>query len=139
VNEFRFGWATDRQADTFHDESLGQGLGYLQVSVAGATMGPANYLPRVEPNEQRFQFANNATWTKGSHVIKWGADIASSEDYDYFITNQFGSYSYQTVTKFAQDYTGNTTGAKNWQSYSQTFGNPTVDGTIRDYGFYLED
>ena len=93
VNEFRFGWSTDRQADTFNDSSLGQGLGFLQVSVAGATIGPANYLPRVEPNEQRFQFVDNATWTKGKHIIKFGADIATTEDYTYYISNVFGSYS----------------------------------------------
>jgi hypothetical protein len=139
VNEFRFGWSTDRQADTFNDASLGQGLGFLQVSVAGATMGPANYLPRVEPNEQRFQFADNGTWTKGKHILKFGADIASTADYTYFITNAYGNYSYQTVTKFALDYSGNTSGAKNWNTYSQTFGNPVVDATINDYGFYLED
>jgi hypothetical protein len=43
------------------------------------------------------------------------------------------------VTQFALDFSGNTTGAKNWQSYSQAFGNPVVNATIRDYGFYLQD
>ena len=139
VNEFRVGWSTDRQADTFNNASLGQGLGLLGVSVASQAIGPANYLPRVEPNEQRFQFVDNASWTKGKHIIKFGADIANTADYTYYISGYFGSYSYQTVTNFALDYTGNTTGAKNWNSFSQTFGNPVVDATIRDYGFYLED
>ena len=31
VNEFRFGFATDRQADTFNNSLLGGGLGFLQV------------------------------------------------------------------------------------------------------------
>jgi outer membrane receptor protein involved in Fe transport len=139
VNEFRWGWSTDRQADTFDNSALGQGLGFLQVSVNGATLGPAAYLPRVEPNEQRFQFVDNATWTKGTHTIKFGADIATTEDFTYFIQNQFGGYTYQTVNAFALDYSGNTTGAKNWQRYIQTFGNPVVDASINDYGFYLED
>ncbi len=76
VNEFRFGWNTDRQADTFDDALLGQGLGFLQVSVAGAFLTPANYLPRVEPNEQRFQFADNATWTRGKHFVKFRGPIS---------------------------------------------------------------
>jgi len=50
VNEFRWGVATDRQADTFNQSSLGQGLGYLQVSVNGTSLGPASYLPRIEPS-----------------------------------------------------------------------------------------
>jgi hypothetical protein len=143
VNEFRFGWFTDRQADSFDDSNLGTGLGFLQVSVAGAFLGEANYLPRVEPNETRYQFADNASWTKGKHLIKFGADIASSEDYNFFIFNYFGNYTYQTVTNFALDYSGQNLSTsdigKHWTSYNQTFGNPVVDATIKDYGFYLQD
>ncbi len=138
VNEFRFGWSTDRQADTFDNSALGQGLGFLQVTIANAIMGPPAYLPRVEPSEQRFQFVDNASWTKGKHIVKFGFDIANTEDYTYYINNAFGNYVYQTTNAFALDYTGGT-GAKHWQSYSQTFGNPLVDATIKDYGFYLED
>ena len=61
VNEFRFGWSTDRQADTFDNATLGAGLGFLQASVNGVLLGQANYLPRVEPNERRLQFADNAS------------------------------------------------------------------------------
>jgi hypothetical protein len=139
VNEFRWGWSTDRQADTFNQASLGQGLGFLGITVNGANLGPAAYLPRVEPSEQRFQFVDNASWTKGKHVLKFGADIATTEDFTYFIQNFFGNYTYQTVNAFALDYSGNTTGAKNWQRYVQTFGQPVVDATINEYGFYLED
>ena len=143
VNEFRFGWFSDRQADTFDNSTLGTGLGFLQVSVAGVSLGQANYLPRVEPNEQRFQFVDNATWTKGKHIIKFGADIASTEDYTYFISNYYGSYTYQTVTNFALDYTNAAASSSNvgkhWQTYAQTFGGPVVDATINDYGFYLQD
>ena len=60
----------------------------------GQAIGSTTYLPRVEPNEQRFQFADNATWTKNSHVLKFGVDMASTEDYDYYISNANGSYSY---------------------------------------------
>jgi hypothetical protein len=143
VNEFRVGWFTDKQGDTFDNSTLGTGLGFLQVSVAGVSLGQANYLPRVEPDEQRFQFVDNATWSKGRHVIKFGADISTTEDYTYFINNYFGNYTYQTVTAFAQDYTNAGLAASNvgkhWQTYAQTFGGPVVDATINDYGFYLQD
>ena len=139
VNEFHLGFASDRQADTFNDAELGGGLGYLQVSVNGTQLGPANYLPRIEPSERRIQFQDNATWNKGRHTIKFGMDIASTYDYVFYISNFWGSYTYQSVNAFALDYSGATAGAKNWQTYSQTFGNPAVDYTIKDYGFYLED
>ncbi len=117
----------------------GQGLGYLQVSVNGTTLGPASYLPRIEPSEARYQFQDDATWTKGNHTIKFGADIATTGDYVYYISNAFGSYTYQTVNAFALDYSGATAGAKDWQRYVQTFGNAALDYRISDFGFYLQD
>ena len=139
VNEFRFGVATDRQWDGFDQSELGQGLGYLQVSVNGTTIGPASYLPRIEPMETRYQFQDNATWTKGAHTLKFGVDIATTRDYVYYISNAYGSYTYQTVNAFALDYSGNTTGAKNWQRYVQTFGNGAISYRLGDNGFYLQD
>jgi len=138
LNEFHFGFAGDRQADSFDQAELGQGLGYLQVSVNGTQLGPASYLPRVEPSETRFEFQDNASWTKGTHTIKFGTDIASTRDYVYYISPAFGSYSYQTVNAFALDYSSPSS-TKNWQSYSQAFGNPVLDTRIGDFGFYLED
>jgi hypothetical protein len=138
VNEAHFAFAGDRQADSFDDAELGQGLGYLQVSVNGTSLGPAAYLPRIEPSETRFEFQDNATWTKSNHTIKFGTDIATTRDYVYYISGAFGSYSYQTVNAFALDYS-NPSGVKYWQSYSQTFGNPVLDTRINDYGFYVQD
>jgi len=139
VNEARWGLASDRQADTFDNSSLGQGLGFLQVSVNSQALGPASYLPRIEPSEVRNQFQDNATWTKGRHTIKFGADIATTGDYVYYISNAFGAYTYQTVNDFALDDSGNTTGTKYWSKYVQAFGNPAVNYRINDYGFYLQD
>jgi len=143
VNEARFGWSTDRQADTFDDSLLGQNLGYLAATINGQSLGSTTYLPRVEPNETRYQFADNLTWTKGRHVIKTGFDTASSEDYTYYISNANGNYTYQTVTNFALDYSSpglaTSNVGKHWSSYAQTFGNPVVDATIKDYAFYGQD
>jgi hypothetical protein len=138
VNEFRYGINTDRLADTLNP-ALNGALGLLDVSAAAVTLGAVNYLPRVEPMEVRNEFADNATWVKGKHVLKVGADVSSVNDYSYFIQNINGAYTFQTVTKFAEDYTGNTTGAKDWQSYSQAFGNPAVNTRINQYGFYIQD
>jgi outer membrane receptor protein involved in Fe transport len=139
VNEFRYGWNTDLQGDNPNTQSLSPVLGALDASVIGVQMGPINYLPRVEPRETRNEFSDNLSWTKGRHILKVGFDFATTEDYSYFLQNRTGSYTYQTVTQFAQDYSGNTTGLKNWQSYSQAVGNPTVDASINNYGFYVQD
>ena len=141
VNEARFGWMTDRQADTFDPTRINSGVGLIGLSVAGQSGlgGTPNYLPRVQPNEQRFQYADNVSWTKGKHILMFGADIASTADYTYSLSNSLGTYTYQTVTAFALDFSGNPTGQKNWQTYTQSFGNPVVNATIRDYGLYAQD
>lgn len=139
VNSFRYGLDTDRQADSFDSAELGGGLGYLDVSVAGVQLGPATYLPRVEPMETRNEFADDVSISKGRHMIKFGFTFEHVDDNVNYLSNRFGSYTYPTVTSFALDYTGNTTGVKNWSGYSQTFGNPLVDYKIKDIGFYLQD
>jgi hypothetical protein len=140
VNEFRFGWFTDRQADDFNSGAETAGLGHLMLSVGGQALGAgASYLPRINPNESRYQYADSLSWIVGKHAIKFGADIAFTHDYNLYVSNQFGSYSYSTVTAFAQDFTDNVTGGKRWQSFSQSYGKPAVEFTIRDHGFYLQD
>jgi hypothetical protein len=138
VNEFRYGLSTDRLADTLNP-ALNGALGLLDVSPDGVTLGAANYLPRIEPMEVRNELADNATWVKGKHILKFGADISTVNDYSYFIQNVNGAYTYQTPTKFAEDFSGNTTGGKEWSKYVQAFGNPAVNTRINQYGFYVED
>lgn len=139
VNSFRYGLYTDREADSFDNAELGGGLGYLDVSVGGVQLGPATYLPRVQPLEVRNEFADDASFTKGKHLIKFGLDVARTTDQVVTITNQFGSYTYLTPTAFAEDYSGATAGSKNWTSYTQGFGNPSIEYPIKEMGVYLED
>jgi len=49
----------------------------------------ANY-PRLNPSETRFSFADNLGWTKGVHTMKFGIDIAHTEDFQRQLINQFG-------------------------------------------------
>jgi hypothetical protein len=139
VNSFRYGLDTDRQADGFDQAELGGGLGYLDVSVAGVQLGPATYLPRVEPLEVRHEIADDVSLVKGKHTIKFGMTFEHVNDNVNYLSNRYGSYTYPTVTSFAQDYTGNAAGARNYSGFSQTFGNPLVDYSIKDIGFYLQD
>jgi len=139
VNEARFGWFKDRLYDEFNSEFLPD-FGPLTITVAGVSnIGTANYLPRLNPSENRYEFADNLTWTTGRHAFKFGADIVSTRDYANSLYNQWGTYTYSNFNAFALDFSGNTAGAKNWTSYSQGAGNPIVDTTIGDYNFYVQD
>jgi hypothetical protein len=144
VNTFRFGIDTDRQADSFDSAELGGGLNYLDVSVDNVQLGPATYLPRVEPAETRYEFSDDASLVKGNHSLKFGFNFFTTEDYNYYISNAFGSYTYATPTTFAEDYSSATgavggSGARNWTGYSQTFGNPIADYRINELAWYVND
>jgi hypothetical protein len=140
VNEFRFGWMKDKQFDYVNPGLSWPGIGMLGLTIQGQlNLGTATNYPRLNPSENRYQFADNLTWISGKHTLKFGADISDTEDYNDNLQNRSGTYTYPTMTAFALDYTGNTPGGKRWQNYSQGLGNPVVDFTTRDYAFYVQD
>jgi hypothetical protein len=141
VNEFRFGWFKDRQADDF-DPTLQKGypIGNVSLSVAGvSTLGGYNVLPRVNPSENRFQYADNLSWVKGSHSVKIGVDIAHTEDFANNLTTRFGSYTYANVSAFAEDFTSPAPGPSHYSSFTQTFGNPIADTNVTEMGVFAQD
>lgn len=142
VNEFRFGWFNDKQFD-YPNDALGiPGIGFLGIFLSGYSgnpLGTATDYPRTNPLENRYEFADNLTWTKGKHIWKFGVVIKPTEDYTNLLFNRTGTYTFPTFTAFAQDFTGNTTGAKDWLTFTQTIGNPVVDFTIKDYSFFAQD
>lgn len=141
INEARFGWFKDRQADDFNPAlQAGYPIGNLSLSVAGiSTLGGYNVLPRINPSENRFQYIDNLSWIKGSHSTKFGVDIARTEDFTNSLANRFGSYSYSNITTFAEDFTNPAPGPSHYSTYVQVFGNPIVDTYITDLGFYAQD
>jgi hypothetical protein len=140
VNEFRFGWFKDRLYDYVNPEFIPAETGTIGLTVAGqSNLGTAVNYPRLQPSEQRFQFVDNLSWTSGRHTIKAGVDISTTEDYIDNLRNRAGTYTYATWTNFALDFTANTTGAKRWQSFSQTVGNPIVAFRTTDYAFFVQD
>jgi hypothetical protein len=140
VNELRYGWFKDRLFDDVSESLVPALTGRVQITVQGQTnLGVADAYPRLNPSENRHQIADNLTWTVGKHTFKTGFDFVSTRDYNVILRNRNGTYVYPTFTAFAQDLTGNTTGAKRWQSFSQRFGNPVVDTTIKDINWYVQD
>ena len=140
VNEVRFGWFKDRLFDDFNPSLVPALTGPVSISVQGQTnVGVADAYPRLNPSENRYQLADNLTWTLGKHTLKVGVDFVHTLDYNDILRGRFGSYNYATFSNFALDLTGNTTGAKRWQTYAQRFGNPVAETWIRDYNFYVQD
>jgi hypothetical protein len=141
VNEFRFGWFKDRQADDYNPTLYkGYPIGNVSLSVAGvSTLGAYNVLPRINPSENRFQYADNLSIVHGAHTYKVGFDVSHTEDFANSLSNRFGSYTYANVTAFAQDFTSPAAGPSHYSSYTQVFGNPIADTFVTDLGFYGQD
>lgn len=138
VNEFRFGWFKDRLFDDVNYDLAPPGV-RTAVTVAGqANLGVPNYLPRVQPTEDRYQFADNLSMTVGRHQYKFGFDIAHTKDVEDALFNGTGSYTYGSITDFARDLT-NLDGGKRWQSYSHAFGPFLTNIFIRDFNFFAQD
>lgn len=139
VNEFRFGWFKDRLADPEAGDLWPKETGGLGITLAGTTVGAATSYPRVLPSENRFQFVDNYSWTRGAHSVKFGLDFATTEDYNNQLVNARGTYAYANLNNFALDFTGNTTGAKRYTSFTQQFGNPILVMRTNDINFYVQD
>ena len=146
LNEFRFGFFKDRQFDPASDSLIPNVNGAptraafsLSGTQAVSNIGFANGYPRLNPSENRFQYADTLTYTRGRHNFKFGVDFDQVEDYVVRLANQFGTFSYSSLNAFAADYSGNAAGAKNWNSYSQAFGNPVVDTNVNEFSAFAQD
>jgi outer membrane receptor protein involved in Fe transport len=142
VNEARFGWFNDKQFDYPNSALAIPDIGMLGIFLSGYTgnpIGTATDYPRTNPLENRYQFADMLTWTAGKHTLKFGFDITPTEDTTNLLFNRTGTYTFPNFTAFAQDLSGNTTGAKDWLTFTQTIGNPEVNFKIWDYAFFVQD
>jgi hypothetical protein len=138
VNEVRYGWFKDRLSDPGASD-LWPETGGLYITVAGSTVGAAQAYPRTYPSEMRHQLVDNLSWTYGSHSLKFGLDFQTTEDWMNQLYNGNGSYSYANITAFAKDFSGNTTNSKNYQTFSQAFGNPIHTLRTSDINAYIQD
>ncbi len=139
INELRFGWFKDRHGDDL-PASLIPATGTVQITIEGQpNLGVLSEVPRLNPSENRFQLAENVTWSTGKHTVRAGADIIRTQEYLRYLRNRNGTYEYADFTSFARDFSGNTTGARRWQAYSQRFGREVFNQTIGDYNFYVQN
>jgi outer membrane receptor protein involved in Fe transport len=101
-----------------------------QVNISGvATFGTFSSSPTRRQNTM-FQFVSNVSHVAGAHALRAGIDFLYNDDTIAFLRTFRGSYTFESLAAFlAGDYSG----------YSQTFGNPVVNQTNPNLGFYLQD
>jgi outer membrane receptor protein involved in Fe transport len=140
VNEFRFGMFKDRQYDPA-SPSLLPVTGPASYSISTGSLnniGYATSYPRLHPSELRFQLSDTYAWTIGRNALKFGIDYSHTEDYDVQRSNQYGTYTYANINAFALDFS-NPVNGKNWNTYTQTFGNPVYDLNTWDFALFAQD
>lgn len=139
LNEFRFGWFKDRRAQDINSALAPPNGLRSGLTVQGqSNLGVSTNLPNIQPSEDRFQYADSISWTKGAHQVKFGMDIADLRDTEYALFNGPGSYTYGTINDFALDLSGATTG-KHWQTFTQSFGPLLTKASVVNYAFFAQD
>lgn len=139
VNEARFGWFKDRRGQDLNS-ALNPPNGLLSgLTVAGqGSLGVSTNIPNIQPSEDRYQIADNVSWTKGTHQFKFGMDFALLRDTENALFNGPGSYTYGSINDFALDYSGATNG-KHWLSYTQSFGPLLTHASVNNYAVFAQD
>lgn len=142
VNEARFQYGRDFESETPN----ASGPAWI---IAGAPdLGMPNFLPRAKyPDEKRFQWEDNLSWSRGRHQLKFGLDInyvredlinlfQGGGEYDYF-DNSLGV----GLNNFAMDL--RTGATRSYSTFTQA-GDP-INGsgggffTTTDPNFYVQD
>ncbi len=137
VNELRAGWYHDRIA-TYTDPHLLPSTGLLSLNVAGVSLGANPNWPAIV-SEGRYQLVDNFTLTSYAHTLKIGADLSKNEDYRNQLTDRYGTYNYSSLTTFAEDFSANPLGFRDYTNFTQGFGNPITDLKTNLYHLYGQD
>lgn len=113
-----------------------------QVFVGGFSYGRATFLERPAlPDERRYQFVNNVTYTTGNHTLKFGAEFNRVRDKINNPANFGGSFSYSNALTYGRDLIAIDNGvvARNYTNFQQSFGIPGLIFSTTDYAFFAQD
>jgi carboxypeptidase family protein len=117
VNEARFQYARDlefqiSQPPLPQEPKTGPGGSSPDVNLTngGIEFGKPNFLERASyPDERRVQFADNITYSLGSNVLKFGADINRVNERLSNLFTEGGQFTYANINDFIIDYTNSVT------------------------------
>ena len=116
----------------------------------GFDMGVPTFLQRPAfPDERRTQYADTVSWSHNKHAIKFGLDVAHTNDLSENLRFQYGSFSYSSLLNYFSDFykpnsctaTINNTAAPVpcYSSYQQAFGPLGFTFNTNDLAFFAED
>jgi hypothetical protein len=134
LNDLRFGIFEDKISE--YPSATKLSTGPLGIDIAGTNVGASLPYVTVLPNERRYQLVDNLRITSNSHIFQIGGDFSKTRDYIQSLVDPSGAYTYNSLTAFAQDFSGS---GKNYTSFNQTFGNPARTLGLKEAYFYAGD
>ncbi len=135
VNEFRFQYGKD-----FEFEFADQPPPQTTINFGGNpfSFGRATFLERpAYPDERRYQFIDNYSWTLRNHTFKFGGEVNRVHD---GVDNPGlfgGQYSYASALAIGRDLVDPT--ARNYTTYSQNFGVSGIPFATVDTALFAQD
>src|SRR6266436_4780197 len=118
ANEFRYQIGRDFEYEFAQPPISGEPVSAQgsspQITVNGVgnfIFGKPNFLNRPAfPKEMRNQFADTISWSRGTHLLKFGADINHVNDIENNLFSGAGAYTYNTRADYISDYITATNG-----------------------------
>lgn len=138
VNQLRLGWSHDRWAAT-PATGLYPSTGALGINIAGMMAGAAPEYPAVY-SEQRYQAGDDVTRLYNSHAFKFGLAVSATADRVAQSIGQAGIYTYNSLTDFAADFSGNTSLKKNYSLFQQSISEDSARHWVsKEFSVYFQD
>jgi len=101
-----------------------------QVAITGvATFGTFSSSPTRRENTL-YQAVSSLSHRAGAHALRAGVDFLFNDDTITFLRTFRGSYTFSSMANFL---------IGNYNGYAQTFGDPVVNQTNPNVGFYAQD
>jgi outer membrane receptor protein involved in Fe transport len=158
ANELRYQYGRDFEFENGQSPIAGEPVSQLglsaQISVGGVggfTFGMPNFLNRPAfPDERRNQIADTVSWSRNTHLFKFGVDFNHVNDNDTNLFEQFGAYSYNSRADYISDYVAAATGhapfcgtavapLNCYANFAQGFGTPGFVFSTNDVAFFAQD
>src|SRR5437763_10063520 len=95
INELRFQYARRGLLYTYSPDPAG---GDVAVNIPGFAFIGREPFSFVRRNEQRYQFTDNFLWARGSHIVKFGADVNHLPLTADFTVNFGGVYNFGEIS-----------------------------------------
>jgi hypothetical protein len=139
VNEFRVGF--NRNANDFTVPSTTfpglTSFPNLTIDELGSiNVGPDPNAPQYA-TQNTYQLADNFSWAKGKHSLKFGVDLRRQIDPQLFVQRARGDYEWAGLDGFAHDFAPNSALAAGFAQRS--FGAVGYSGDDKMYGWYAND